>query len=43
MTDKLLSVTKIAKYFPGVKALEDVNISLAAGEVLGLLGENRCV
>ena len=40
MTDKLLSVTNIAKYFPGVKALEDVNISLNAGEVLGLLGEN---
>jgi ABC-type sugar transport system ATPase subunit len=30
----------ITKNFPGVKALDDVNVNLKAGEILGLLGEN---
>ncbi len=30
----------ISKSFPGVKALEDVSMSLAAGEVLAVVGEN---
>lgn len=30
----------ISKAFPGVKALNDVNLSLRRGEVLALVGEN---
>ena len=30
----------VSKQFPGVQALRDVSIDLAAGEVLGLVGEN---
>ena len=30
----------ITKRFPGVVALENVSLSLAAGEVLALMGEN---
>lgn len=37
---ELLHARNISKYFPGVKALEDVNFTIRAGEVLGILGEN---
>ena len=37
---ELLQATNITKTFPGVKALESVNITIRAGEVLGVLGEN---
>jgi galactofuranose transport system ATP-binding protein len=42
MTDPtiILSVKKITKEFPGVKALEDVNFSLSRGEIHALMGEN---
>lgn len=30
----------VSKYFPGVKALQDVSLDLLAGEVHGLVGEN---
>ncbi len=35
-----LEMKGISKTFPGVKALEDINLSLYKGEVLALLGEN---
>ena len=40
MSRTLLRVTGIAKRFPGVQALDDVSLEVAAGEVHGLLGEN---
>lgn len=36
----LLKMTGISKSFPGVKALEDVNLTVYPGEVMALLGEN---
>jgi ABC-type sugar transport system ATPase subunit len=36
----LLQMVGIDKSFPGVRALEQVSFSMAAGEVVGLLGEN---
>lgn len=39
-TDILLRMQGIYKQFPGVKALQDVDFSLAAGEVRILIGEN---
>src|SRR5262245_38847099 len=40
MTEPLLRVTKISKGFPGVQALEDVDLEVGAGEIHALLGEN---
>jgi ribose transport system ATP-binding protein len=40
MSNALLEMRSISKQFPGVQALQDVTIDLAAGEVLGLVGEN---
>jgi ribose transport system ATP-binding protein len=37
---ELLTAKNISKYFPGVKALENVSITIRSGEVLGVLGEN---
>lgn len=36
----MLRMTNISKYFPGVKALEDVNLTAYGGEVTALMGEN---
>jgi len=36
----LLSVSKVCKRFPGVRALHNVSLTLAKGEVLAVLGEN---
>ncbi len=36
----LLEMNNISKYFPGVKALEDVSFRLEEGEVFALVGEN---
>jgi len=36
----LLEMRGVSKTFPGVKALQKVNLTLARGEVLALLGEN---
>ena len=40
MGELLVSMTGICKSFPGVKALDNVNFELRAGEVMALLGEN---
>ncbi|WP_235861886.1 galactofuranose ABC transporter, ATP-binding protein YtfR [Vibrio palustris] len=39
-TDLLLDAKRICKFFPGVKALENVDFSLRKGEIMALLGEN---
>src|SRR2546426_11114235 len=36
----MLRVTKLGKAFGGVKALTDLDLSLDAGEILGLIGPN---
>lgn len=36
----LLQMVGISKYFPGVNALEGVNLNVCEGEVMALLGEN---
>ena len=37
----LLAMQGMTKSFPGVRALRGVDLALAKGEVLALLGENR--
>jgi len=36
----VLTMRGIYKYFPGVKALQDVNFTLRKGEIHALMGEN---
>lgn len=36
----LLQMEKISKSFPGVKALDEVDLAVYEGEILGLVGEN---
>jgi ribose transport system ATP-binding protein len=38
--DTLLAVQSVCKRFPGVRALHNVSLTLAKGEVLAVLGEN---
>ena len=40
MSETIVSMKGICKSFPGVKALDNVDFELRAGEVLALLGEN---
>ncbi len=40
MPETFLELRSIAKTYPGVTALDGVSLSLAQGEVLGLIGEN---
>lgn len=40
MGEYVVSMEHITKTFPGVKALDDVQLHLRAGEVMALLGEN---
>lgn len=39
-TDPLLDMRGVSKFFPGVKALDNVSFSLRRGEIMALLGEN---
>ena len=36
----ILQVSGLSKHFPGVKALDDVSLTVRAGEVMALVGEN---
>ena len=40
MNETIVSMKGICKSFPGVKALDNVQLELRSGEVLALLGEN---
>jgi len=40
MPEPVLELIDISKSYPGVKALSHVNLAVAAGEVVGLIGEN---
>lgn len=40
MSDVILEMRNITKTFPGVKALDNVNFSVAQGEIHALVGEN---
>lgn len=40
MADILLRIEEASKFYPGVKALENVSLEIKRGEVHGLLGEN---
>lgn len=40
MDNNILEMRDISKWFPGVKALEDVSLNIKKGEVHALLGEN---
>ena len=40
MSEYAVSMEHITKTFPGVKALDDVQLHLKSGEVMALLGEN---
>lgn len=38
--DTILRLNRITKSFPGVKALSDIDLQIARGEIHALLGEN---
>ena len=40
MSQPILQMRHICKYFPGVRANDDVNLEIYAGEIHALLGEN---
>src|ERR1700721_1992959 len=40
MPEPVLELIRIFKSYPGVQALRDVNLAVAPGEVVGLIGEN---
>ncbi len=40
MSESVLQISGIQKFFPGVHALDGVNLTLHADEVLALVGEN---
>ncbi len=40
MSDDILRMREITKTFPGVRALQDVNLSVRRGEIHAICGEN---
>lgn len=40
MAEYIIEMRHVSKHFPGVKALDDVSISLKPGEILAICGEN---
>ena len=40
MSGPLLQLNSVRKFFAGVEALKPINLEIASGEVLGLIGEN---
>ena len=40
MSEKILELQNITKYFPGIKALDGINLNIRQGEVHALIGEN---
>ena len=40
MPGSLIELAAITKLYPGVTALDDINLSVGRGEVIGLIGEN---
>ena len=38
--DSFLELDRISKIYPGVTALDGVSLSVARGEIVGLIGEN---
>ena len=40
MGETILKMQGIQKYFPGVHALDDAQLEIRSGEVMGLIGEN---
>ena len=40
MSDCILEMKNITKLYPGVKALDDVNLHVERGEIVALVGEN---
>ncbi len=40
MDEYVLEVRKISKSFPGVKALDEVDLAVKPNEIVGLVGEN---
>lgn len=40
MSDTILELQNITKYFPGIKALDGINLNIRQGEVHALIGEN---
>ena len=40
MNETVLEMRHVTKRFPGVIALDDVNLDLRKGEILGICGEN---
>ena len=40
MSEHVLEMRRISKSFPGVKALQDVTLAVARGEVHAICGEN---
>ena len=40
MGEIILKMQGIQKYFPGVHALDDAQLEIRSGEVMGLIGEN---
>jgi ABC-type sugar transport system ATPase subunit len=40
MAEPLLEVRRLSKSFPGLKALDDVSLSVSSGEIVALVGQN---